>query len=130
MGLLRLLGVLSPAHMFITKILNCARHVGTDPYGNHYYTARAIKGYTRERRFVIYKGAPEATKIPPEWHGWMHHQTNIIPSSDDDSFRRSWQKPHQPNMTGTTLAYRPPGHVLKGGLRDAATGDYEPWRPS
>ena len=43
--------------------------------------------------------------------------------------RRPWQKDHQPNLTGTELAYRPPGHTLKGGRRDPATGDYEPWSP-
>jgi NADH:ubiquinone oxidoreductase subunit len=32
-------------------------------------------------------------------------------------------------MTGTNRAYRPPGHVLAGGHRDAATGDYEAWTP-
>jgi len=50
---------------------------------------------------------------------------------DDDSAKRwDWQTDHVPNMTGTAGAFRPPGHVLKGGARDAATGDYEPWQPS
>jgi len=35
-----------------------------------------------------------------------------------------------PNLTGTAEAYRPPGHVLAGGQRDKATGDYEPWKPN
>ncbi|MDP6219258.1 MAG: NADH:ubiquinone oxidoreductase subunit NDUFA12, partial [Alphaproteobacteria bacterium] len=35
-----------------------------------------------------------------------------------------------PNLTGTKFAHRPAGHVLKGGKRAAATGDYEPWSPS
>ena len=34
-----------------------------------------------------------------------------------------------PNLTGTKAAYRPPGHILKGGQRDKATGDYEAWTP-
>ena len=33
-------------------------------------------------------------------------------------------------LTGTALAYRPPGHTLKGGHRAPATGDYEPWTPN
>jgi NADH:ubiquinone oxidoreductase subunit len=41
-----------------------------------------------------------------------------------------WQKPHQPNLTGTAQAYRPPGHDYRGGHRAKATGDYEPWQPS
>ena len=32
-------------------------------------------------------------------------------------------------MTGTPLAYHPPGSVLRGGQRAPATGDYEPWTP-
>lgn len=77
----------------------------------------------------MYKGEVEATRVPPEWHGWLHHQSNEIPDPDRESFRRSWQKPHQANRTGTNLAYRPPGHLLEGGKREKATGDYEAWTP-
>jgi NADH:ubiquinone oxidoreductase subunit len=38
-------------------------------------------------------------------------------------------KEHRPNLTGTPLAYRPPGHTLKGGHRAPASGDYEAWKP-
>ena len=64
-----------------------------------------------------------------EWFGWLHHQSDRVPESGEESFRRLWQKPHNPNLTGTAQAYRPPGHLLKGGQRDKATGDYEAWRP-
>lgn len=129
MGLAQLLGVLSPAHISFVTLVSGAKKVGTDPYGNTYYTAKPRKGYKHDRRWVRYKGTPEATKVPPEWHGWLHHQTDVVPGEGGQSFRRSWQKPHQPNMTGTNLAYRPPGHILKGGQRDKATGDYEAWTP-
>ena len=26
-----------------------------------------------ERRWVIYNGVAEATRMPPSWNGWMHH---------------------------------------------------------
>ena len=77
----------------------------------------------------MYKETPEASNVPPEWHGWLHHQTDIAPSEHGESYRRPWQKPHLPNMTGSLAAYRPPGHVLEGGKRDKATGDYEAWTP-
>ena len=77
----------------------------------------------------MYEGVPEASKVPPEWHGWLHHQTNTVPSEDAPSFRRVWQKPPQANLTGTNKAYRPPGHILEGGQRDKATGDYKAWTP-
>lgn len=129
MGLFSFLGVLSPVHMGFVKILSRAKYVGQDASGNKYYKAKPRKGYKRDRRWVTYNGAPEATKIPPEWHGWMHYQTDVVPTAGEKSFRRKWQKPHHPNMTGTNAAYRPPGHLLKGGQRDAATGDYEAWTP-
>ena len=129
MGLFSFLGVLSPVHIGFVTLFSGARRVGRDTYGNTYYHAKARKGYKHERRWVIYKGVAEASKVPPEWHGWLHHQTDAVPSDNTNSFRRPWQKPHQPNMTGTTGAYRPPGHLLEGGKRDKATGDYEAWKP-
>lgn len=129
MGLLRLLGALSPAQISLFTWTYGSTLAGRDQAGNKYYRGKARPGYKRERRWVIYKGAPEASKVPPEWHGWLHHQTDAIPSADAESFRREWQKPHRPNLTGTDQAYRPPGHILSGGKRAQATGDYEAWRP-
>ena len=129
MGLFKYLGVLSPASMQITKLFSGAKPVGKDTYGNKYFTAKPRKGYKRDRRWVVYNGVAEASRIPPEWHGWMHHQTDDIPSEDEQSFRRRWQKSPQENMTGTDQAYRPKGHILKDGKRDKTTGDYEAWTP-
>lgn len=129
MGLLKFLGVLSPAHITVFNWLNAKECVGTDGFSNRYFRGKARKGYNRERRWVMYKGEAEATRVPPEWHGWLHHQTDVVPQDNEQSYRRPWQKPSQPNMTGTTGAYRPPGHVLEGGKRDKATGDYEAWKP-
>ena len=42
---------------------------------------------------------------------------------------REWQKPHQPNRTGTPFAYRPRGSTLNEGVRQPATGDYDAWTP-
>ena len=129
MGLLNLLGTLSPAHISFFTWSSGSKLVGKDETGNKYYRAKARPGYKLERRWVIYKGRPDASKVPAQWHGWLHHQSNDVPSDDVPSFRRPWQKPHQPNVTGTNLAYRPPGHILAGGQRDKATGDYTPWTP-
>jgi NADH:ubiquinone oxidoreductase subunit len=103
--------------------------VGTDAFGNAYYKdKKAKRGGRHERRWVIFNGEPEASKVPPEWHGWLHH-TNDAPLKPGDSFHKPWQKEHRPNPTGTIEAYRPPGHTLEGGRRGRATGDYEPWTP-
>lgn len=129
MSLLSFLSALSPAHIWWFTFSRRGKPVGKDQFGNAYFTAPAMKGYNHERRWVIYAGAPEASAVPPEWHGWLHHQTDEVPDVNAPSFRRKWQKPHQPNLTGTTGAYRPPGHILEGGQRDKATGDYKAWRP-
>ena len=45
--------------------------VGTDEFGNRYYRARKDKLQGRERRWVLYRGKPEASRVPPEWHAWL-----------------------------------------------------------
>lgn len=129
MGLLSFLGALSPAHISFFTWTYGGKKVGMDAFGNKYYEGKARAGYKRARRWVMYKGAPEASAVPPEWHGWLHHQNDTVPSEKGESFRRPWQKPHQPNLTGTQQTYRPPGHILEGGQRDKATGDYSAWQP-
>ena len=102
--------------------------VGQDQLGNRYYSGKPRRAHTYERRWVMYVGQPEASSVPPEWHGWLHHQTKDPPQAANP-LRRSWQKPPEPNLTGTDMAYRPPGHTLEAGYRDRATGDYESWSP-
>jgi NADH:ubiquinone oxidoreductase subunit len=104
--------------------------VGTDAEGNRYYQERREPKDGRKRsRWVMYKGVAEASRIPPEWHAWLH-RTVDTPPTQAKRLRKPWQKEHRPNLTGTTAAYRPPGSEYEGGRRDKATGDYEPWRPS
>jgi len=102
--------------------------VGSDEFGNRYYIDKRTKGAKRERRWVLYKGEAEASRVPPEWHAWLH--ATIAEPPVTPSEKRPWQQPHVPNLTGTNLAYRPPGHVLKGGQRAKVSGDYEPWSPN
>lgn len=101
--------------------------VGTDPFGNRYYRERRRPAGRREKRWVLYAGDPEASKVPAEWHAWLHYTVDEVPPAGRP--RAPWQKSHVPNLTGTTHAYRPPGHALEGGRRAKATGDYEPWTP-
>lgn len=102
--------------------------VGTDEFGNKYYEGKKdLDG--QPRRWVIYNGYAEATAIPPGWHGWMHHRVDT-PPTEEDYQPREWQKPHQPNLTGTPAAYRPKGSVLGTEERPRVTGDYDAWTPS
>ena len=101
--------------------------VGEDEQGNVYYRG-GVDSEGRERRWVIYNGLSEASRIPPGWHGWMHHRTDT-PPVDENYKPREWQKPHQPNLTGSPLAYRPPGAMVGQAHRPQVTGDYDAWTP-
>lgn len=101
--------------------------VGEDALGNVYYQGgKDVNGLPR--RWVIYDGANDASRVAPEWFSWLHHQVDDVPERAMPA-AREWQKPAVPNMTGTALAYRPPGALEKGGRRAGATGDYEAWTP-
>ncbi len=102
--------------------------VGQDKAGNRYFRAKRTKQGLRERRWVLYLGEPDASLVPPEWHGWLHHNSDA-PLPENSPYHKAWVKPHLPNLTGTSWAYRPPGHTLSGGKRDKATGDYVAWKP-
>jgi len=101
---------------------------GQDEFGNRYYHERATPKGVRQKRWVIYAGEPEASKVPPDWHIWLHHTANA-PIPKDSPLRKTWQQNHKQNMTGTAEAYLPPGHTLEGGKRAKATGDYQAWSP-
>ena len=102
------------------------RQIGRDADGNIYYEERRGRSGWRRRRWVAYAGTPEASKVPPEWHAWLHYTTDSpLPAAA----RRPWQKPHLPNLTGTPASYRPAGHDYEGGQRAPADGDYEAWTP-
>lgn len=96
---------------------------GEDVFGNRYYHSRDAK-----RRWVIFKGLSEPSKVPPEWHGWLHHTVDQPPTVAPPAVK-PWEQEHRPNWTGTALAYRPPGSLLAAGERSKASGDYEAWRP-
>jgi len=127
MAKISIFGTLTNVQILLFTFLRGQR-AGKDSYGNKYYRGKPRAGQGRERRWVIYKGDTEASSIPPEWHGWLHYQTDVVPA-EENPHRRNWQKPHQPNLTGTGAAYLPPGHAKRGGQRDAATSDYVAWRP-
>ena len=100
-----------------------SRKVGTDSLGNVYYEAK--KG---GRRSVIYNGPNDASRVPPEWHAWLHHQIDGLPNDALPPPPKFLREP-SPNLTGTPGAYMPSGALEKGAQRQAASGDYEAWTP-
>lgn len=102
--------------------------VGSDEYGNKYYEDRKVSIERRKRRYVVYKGLAEPSKVPADWHGWLHHTLDVPPTEAPLS-RRAWETDHKPNMTGTLFAYRPKGSLSESGKRQASDADYEAWTP-
>ena len=98
------------------KTIFFGKLVGKDSFGNKYYENK--KG----KRWVIYSGEIDASKIPTEWYSWMHFIPNRI--EKEHNFKKyEWQKPHQPNLTGTDKAYYPNKN------KDNATEKkYKPWK--
>ena len=105
-----------------------ARPVGKDDQGNRYFEEKRPSLEGRRRRYVIYNGLAEPSRVPPDWHGWLHH-TFDKPPTESPLPRKSWEKPHKANLTGTPLAYRPKGSLAQGGERARSSGDYEAWKP-
>jgi len=95
--------------------------VGQDPQGNVFY-----RNADDTRRWVIYNGEAEASKVNPDWHGWLH-QTWDEPPTDRPLVHKPWQKPHEPNLTGSVLAYAPAGSIRRAD--PAPRSDYEAWTP-
>lgn len=95
--------------------------VGEDSQGNIFYENK-----DKTRRWVIYNGEAEASRVDPDWHGWLHHTWDAAPT-EAPLTHKPWQKPHQENLTGTALAYAPKGSIRRAA--PVARSDYEAWTP-
>ena len=97
------------------------KKVGEDEAGNVFY-----RNADDSKRWVIFNGEIEASRVSPEWHGWLH-RTWDEPPTDKPLVHKPWEQPHQENLTGTVAAYAP-----AGSLRQPAPvkrSDYEAWTP-
>ena len=97
--------------------------VGEDSQGNVFYRTR-----DDAKRWVIYNGEAEASRVDPEWHGWLHGAFDDVPESNLPP-AKVWEADYTPNATGTAKAYLPQGSLDRGGKRAKAVGDYEAWSP-
>jgi len=94
-----------------------SQKIGSDEFGNEYFQNKQGK------RFVLYKGLAEPSKIPAEWFGWVHYSTDISPVLIN-THKFSWQKIHLPNLTGTKGAYSPKHSSVKN-----TNSQYQAWKP-
>ena len=95
--------------------------VGEDAEGNVFYRTK-----DDSRRWVVYNGEAEASRVSPDWHGWLH-RTWDTPPSERPLPHKAWEKPHQENLTGTAAAYVPPGSIKRPDPMPRR--DYEAWQP-
>ena len=95
--------------------------VGTDENLNKFY-----QNNSETRRWVIYKGEVEATKVSPEWNNWLRF-TSLNPPLDNDE-KYEWQIKHKQNQTGTKNAYSPKSSRFNQKKNDADL-DYDKWNP-
>lgn len=96
--------------------------VGVDAEGNRFY--RTADG---KRRWVIYAGETEASRVSADWHGWLHFTWDEPPTTAPLR-HKPWEVPHRENATGTAAAYAPPGSLHAASLAPARA-DYEAWQP-
>jgi NADH:ubiquinone oxidoreductase subunit len=95
--------------------------VGEDEQGNAYYQTRDGK-----RRWVIYNGEVQASRISPDWHGWIHFTWDEPPTKTPLK-HKAWELPHQENQTGLVTAYAPAGSLRR--IQPLERRDYEAWQP-
>jgi len=97
---------------------------GRDEAGNIYFRHRNDPA----RRWVMYSGANDSSRVPPGWNAWLRGTINGVPDKALPP-RRPFEQPPEANLTGSDKAWRPAGSIRAGGKRAAATGDYSAWTP-
>ena len=107
-----------------------ARFVGEDQQGNKYYEEGGEGSFSGggKRRWVVYHGVAEGSRVPPDWHGWLHHMWDEPPTVAPLPLKK-FERQHLPNMSGTPLAYRPKGSLARVDGAREVDQDYEAWSP-
>ena len=95
--------------------------VGEDGSGNIFFRDKDDR-----RRWVIFNGEVEASRVSAEWHGWLH-QTWDEPPTEKPLTKKSWEIDHKPNVTGSLDSYKPSGSLNRREIKERR--DYEAWSP-
>ncbi|BBM98902.1 NADH dehydrogenase (ubiquinone) 1 alpha subcomplex subunit 12 [Marchantia polymorpha subsp. ruderalis] len=103
--------------------------VGVDKAGNRYYEKMSHVQHGRHRWVVYADKVYNASAIPPEWHGWLHHITDHTPEQLEGLRPSRYGVEHMKNRTGEgeQYIYHAKGHALNPNKRDWKR--YEEWRP-
>ena len=84
-----------------------------------------MRNKSDSKRWVLYKGDVDSSKVPPEWNGWLRYTSNEIPTLQK---KYTWEKDHIKNQTGTINSYYPSASILKN-PHDKKRSEYEQWSP-
>ena len=95
--------------------------VGKDGSGNIFFRDKDDR-----RRWVIFNGEVEASRVSAEWHGWLH-RTWDEPPTEKPLSKKSWEIEHKPNVTGSLASYKPSGSLKRRDIEERR--DYEAWSP-
>ena len=100
------------------------KKVGEDHFGNSYYESK-----DKKTRWCIYSNQSEASRIGPEWNGWLRFTSDSIPEGSNMVYK--WQKVFTGNLTGIEGAYKP--RIVKvSSLKEdlnSYESDYQAWKP-
>jgi len=114
----------------------CGTKIGIDQYGNQYFEVKRTDSFGRKKRFCLYNGTPEASKISPEWHLFMHYQIEAKDVKTNYK-QHKWQKPFVPDITLSDAKYLPKNHPLFNSKKNLfhSSGAKNPfktkiWKPS
>jgi len=100
---------------------------GEDAFGNKYYESKRVnRSFNRKARYIVFSGEVEQSKTPANWFNWLHYQCDNIPQNNNKKY--SWERKHQPNLSGTKHAYYPDGHTL--GDKQNIKKTYTSWSPN
>ena len=104
---------------------------GKDMHGNMYYEDVDTSQHGRHR-WVVYHDLwnYNATTVPPEWHGWLHHITDDEPGANPNAFAKPFYAA-EPTMTktGTMDKYQPKGAFIHKRQEMGQWKKYRAWTP-
>lgn len=111
--------------------------VGQDAYGNRYFEIQhdetipfcnrlmflcSSSDLDRKRYVITNDWSDDSTKIPADWHGWLHATYDDNPTTSGQNLSNpSWSAPHTVNFTGSNKRYVPYSTTQRKIL---------PWEPS
>ncbi|XP_076298385.1 NADH dehydrogenase (ubiquinone) B17.2 subunit [Lasioglossum baleicum] len=108
--------------IYRTDTIKAGTLVGVDSEGNKYYENNSY--FYSSNRWVIYADKYgmdyDASQVTPEWYGWLHYKTDLLPHRDPTRPKYKWMAKHKPNLSGTNEAYMPYSTVPP---------KIQPWKP-